>query len=160
MHAVPSPRRRLVLLAAFACLPAWAQPTTDPRGRWLTASGNLEVDIGPCGEALCGTVTKVVANHSMSRPGEAMQAADARPALGMRLLSDFVPSRHETRADGSSVTTEWQGRIYNRENAKTYDCRMSLDAQGGLVLRGYVGLPLFGQTQVWQRVAAAQEPAQ
>jgi len=155
MQAPSFSSRALLLLAALASLPASAQTPADPRGRWLTPSGNLEVEIAPCGEALCGTVTKVVANHSMSRPGEAMQAADTRPALGMRLLSDFVATEREARADGSVVATGWRGHIYNRENAKTYDCLMSLDASGGLVLRGYVGLPVFGQTQVWQRVASA-----
>ena len=39
---------------------------TDPRGRWITANGNLEVEIAPCGNALCGTVTQVLGNRSMS----------------------------------------------------------------------------------------------
>ena len=29
----------------------------DPRGRYLTASGNLEVDVALCGDALCGVVS-------------------------------------------------------------------------------------------------------
>jgi uncharacterized protein (DUF2147 family) len=97
--------------------------------------------------ALCGTVSKVVANHSMSRPGEAMQPADDRPALGLKILHDF---QSEAGEPGT-----WQGRIYNRENGKTYDCRMTLDEAGNLQLRAYVGLPLFGKTQVWQRQAVA-----
>jgi uncharacterized protein (DUF2147 family) len=142
--------RRTVLifgLAALAAASAHASPA-DPRGRYLTASGNLEVDVAPCGEgALCGTVSKVVADHSMSRPGETLQAVDARPALGMRVLIDFKP---DAREPGT-----WQGRIYNRENGKTYDCRMTMDQDGHLQLRAYVGLPLFGKTQVWQRQAVA-----
>jgi uncharacterized protein (DUF2147 family) len=155
MHASTLARRGLLLAATLATLHASAQPAADPQGRWLTASGNLEVEIAPCGDALCGTVTKVIANHSMSRPGEAMQAADARPALGMRLLADFVPTERTPRPDGSVAVTEWRGHLYNRENAKTYDCLMSMDEHGGLVLRGYIGLPVFGKTQVWQRLAAA-----
>jgi len=136
-----------VLLSAMLANAASAATPTDPRGRYLTASGNLEVDVAPCGEALCGTVSKVVANHSMSRPGETMQPADNRPAEGLKILLDFKPDADEA---GS-----WQGRIYNRENGKTYDCRMTLDEAGNLQLRAYVGLPLFGKTQVWQRQAVA-----
>ena len=138
------------LAALVLALPsAFANPTAaDPRGRYLTASGNLEVDVSPCGEALCGTVSKVVADHSMSRPGQAMQAVDTRPALGMKILLDFKP-------DGDNAGT-WQGQIYNRENGKTYDCRMTLDEAGNLQLRAYVGLPLFGKTQLWQRQAGAE----
>lgn len=129
----------------------------DPRGLWLTASGNLEVRIAPCGAALCGKVARVVANQSMSRPGEAMDA-NAQPAReGMDILSDFLPSSFETTADGQRVATAWRGRIYNRENGKTYDCLMSLAPGGELQLRGYVGLPLFGSTQAWRRVAEAAQ---
>ena len=73
-----------------------------------------------------------------------MAAADARSPLGMTILKDLVPS-------GDS---EWQGELYNRENAKTYSCRLSLDGPDQLVVRPYVGLPLFGKTLVWARVAA------
>ncbi|MED5620435.1 DUF2147 domain-containing protein [Ideonella sp. BN130291] len=134
----------------LASLAAFAQaPSADPRGRWITASGNLEVEVAPCGAALCGVVTKVIANHSMSRPGEAMQPADTRPALGMTLLKNF------TAEEGEAGT--WRGEIYNRENGKTYSGLMSLDANGAMVLRAYVGLPAFGKTQLWQRAAFAAD---
>lgn len=142
----------ILLLAAGA-----ARADVDPRGLWLTASGNLEVRIAPCGAALCGKVARVIANQSMSRPGEAM-AADAQPAQeGMDILSDFLPSERETLADGSSVVTEWRGRIFNRENGKTYDALMSVGTGGELKLRAYVGLPLFGKTQAWQRVPGSAQ---
>jgi uncharacterized protein (DUF2147 family) len=121
-----------------------AQPAAPPseQGRWLTESGNLEVDIAPCGQALCGTVTRVLANRSMSSPGTEMVTADDRPALGMTLLSGFVPSGEGER----------KGEIYNRENGKTYSALMTLPAADQLTLRIYVGLPIFGKTQVWRRV--------
>jgi len=132
---------------------ASAYATADPRGHYLTASGNLEVDVAPCGDALCGVVSKVIANQSMSRPGEAMQAVDTRPALGIKILIDF-------RAEGSdSAPRSWHGQIFNRENGKTYECKMSLDDKGNLVLRPYIGLPLFGKTQVWQRQDETNAPA-
>jgi len=145
--------RSVVLIALLAAGSAHA----DPRGLWLTASGNLEVRIAPCGAALCGQVARVIANHSMSRPGEAMDA-NARPAHeGMAILSDFVPSAWETAGDGRRVTTEWRGRIFNRENGKTYDCVMTEALTGELQLRAYVGLPLFGKTQAWRRVAEVSQ---
>jgi uncharacterized protein (DUF2147 family) len=110
-------------------------------GRWITESGNLEVDIAPCGDALCGTVVRVLANRSMSPAGGEMQPADTRSPLGMRVLTDFRP------AEGA----EWRGRIYNREDGNTYDCLMELLDNDHLKIRGYKGLPLFGKTQVWQR---------
>lgn len=122
---------------------AMAGTTDAPIGRWLTDNGNLEVEISRCGEALCGTVVKVLANRSMSGGGE-MVAADNRSPLGMTILKDF------TAAGGG----EWQGEIYNRENAKTYSCKISLSAPDRLTVRPYIALPLFGKTLTWTRVAA------
>jgi uncharacterized protein (DUF2147 family) len=127
--------------------PAMASETEAPIGRWLTDNGNLEVEIGRCGEALCGTVVKVLANRSMSGGGE-MVAADNRSPLGMTVLKDF-------KAAGGG---EWQGEIYNRENAKTYSCKISLSTPDQLTVRPYVGLPLFGKTLTWTRVASGREP--
>ncbi len=148
----------VVSLAGQACRAGAPVPATaSPAGRWVTASGNLEVDIAPCGRALCGTVTKVLANQSMSGSGEEMHPVDTRPALGMQLLKDFMPEPHD---EGAAIT-EWAGEIYNRENGKTYRCKMSVStatqAEGELVLRAYVGIPLFGKTQVWHRVAGSQD---
>lgn len=143
----------LLLATAFAAH-AQSSEATDPRGRWLTANGNLEVEIAPCGTALCGTVVKVLGNRSMAPGGSDMQPADARPALGMTLLQDFKPVGAE---NALRPPAEWAGQIYNRENGKTYSCNMSVStathAGGELLLHAYVGVPLFGKTQHWLRVA-------
>lgn len=138
---------------------AAAQPTSQPKaplGRWITESGNLEVSIAPCnaggGNTLCGKVVRVLANRSMSAPGTDMAAADARPALGMTLLSGLRP------ADGAS--SEYQGEIYNRENAKTYRVNLTPAEPEQLLVHAYVGIPLFGKTQVWRRPAAEHGSAQ
>lgn len=144
------------LLLALLFTTGAAHADADPRGLWLTASGNLEVRIAPCGAALCGKVARVVANQSMS-PGEA-PAAEAQPAQeGMVILTDFLPAERETQPDGRSVVTEWRGRIFNRENGKTYSALMSVGKGGELAVRPYVGLPLFGRTQAWQRVVEASQ---
>jgi uncharacterized protein (DUF2147 family) len=137
----------LALLAMSACAQAperVGQAPIDIKGRWITESGNLEVEIAPCGDALCGTVVKVLANRAMGGDGAEMKPVDDRPALGMKILSEFKP-----QGDG-----EWRGSIYNRENGKTYRCVLAPLAADQLKVRGYVGLPLFGKTQVWHRVDA------
>ncbi len=117
-------------------------------GRWITASGNLEVEIAPCGGALCGTVVKVLANRSMmAGAGQAMQPLDDKPALGMQVLTDLRP------VDGG----KWQGRIYNRENGQTYDCLLALAGPDRLTVHAYQGTPAMGRTQVWQRAAEAMQ---
>lgn len=150
-----------LVLALLAPGPAAASPA-DLRGRWITASGNLEVEIAPCGEParLCGTVTRVLGNRSMAPGGGDMQPVDARPALGLRILDALVPEDGDERASPPLPPTRWRGTLYNRENGKTYRCTLQVssthNAAGELLLRAYVGLPLFGQSQTWQRAPAAQ----
>lgn len=119
-----------------------AQPAAAVTGRWLTQSGSLEIEIAACGEALCGTVVRVLSDKPMSPDEGETPPAGARPALGLVILRHFVPA-----GDG-----EWSGTIYNRFNGKTYDCRMTAAAPDQLKIRPYVVLPLFGRTQLWTRV--------
>jgi uncharacterized protein (DUF2147 family) len=152
-HCKPPTALLVGILVALGVFQAYAQapqgaPTAvrtaaNPVGRWLTESGNLEVDIAPCSQALCGTVVRVLANRSMSNPKVESAPVDSRPALGLKILTEFTPS-----GDG-----EWQGHIYNRENGKTYSCLMALAAPDRLNIRPYIGLSLFGKTQIWRRVA-------
>ena len=61
-----------------------------------------------------------------------------RPLVGIELLSDY---RYE---DG-----KWQGSLYDPESGKTYKSQMTVDDKGNLQMRGYIGTPMFGRTQVW-----------
>lgn len=133
-------RKFAFVLALFVAASAGVAEASDsPEGRWLTASGNVEVEVAPCGEALCGTIVRVLANRSMSMPGATMAGA---PGLGVKVLSALRPA-----GEG-----RWIGRLYNRENGKTYDCLVTLPADGQMEVRGYVGAPAFGQSQIWTRV--------
>jgi uncharacterized protein (DUF2147 family) len=129
----------LCLLFLLGAAPAWAQT-----GHWVTASGNLEIAIAPCGDALCGTVAQVLANHSMSYPEQEIKE---KPTLGMKILEDFTQSDDDT----------WYGHIYDRENGKTYRCRMKQISADELEVHPYVGLTIFGKTQVWHRASAPAE---
>lgn len=139
-----------VLAAVFLAAPATgapsaASPSSKPsvEGEWITQSGNLAVAIAPCGQALCGTVSRVLGNRSMADPAKAMSGPE--PAVGLLILSDLEPVE-----DGG-----FKGRILNRENGKTYDCRISLQPDDVLKVRAYRLMPLFGKTQVWTRATAA-----
>jgi uncharacterized protein (DUF2147 family) len=139
----------LVAAATATAIAVAAQPGVPTAtagaelGRWITESGNLEVEIAPCGDALCGTVTRVLANHSMSDSGKEMAAADSRSPLGTKLVYDLV----------ASGDNQWRGQIYNRENGKTYRCIVSVEDANRLRVRGYVGIPWIGKTQIWTRVS-------
>jgi uncharacterized protein (DUF2147 family) len=131
--------RRLVL--AFALFAAGLSPAVAGgiEGRWIPASGNVIVEVAPCGEALCGTIVEILSNMSMSEIGKELPA-DV-PGVGTQVLIGLEPS-----GEG-----EWQGQIFNRENGKTYNCNVGLPSSDKMTVHGYVGIPLFGKTQVWER---------
>lgn len=133
--------------AAVSFAPAHTPSPPTATGRWITESGNLEVQIEPCGDTQCGIVVRVLGNRSMSSSAQELQPADTRPALGMKILTDL-------RADGDAA---WLGAIYNRENAKTYSVRLTMDGPQQLIVRAYVGLPIFGKSQLWRRVEGSAE---
>lgn len=44
------------------------------------------------------------------------------------------------------------GEILDPENGKTYKCKMKLDETGNkLEVRGFIGISLFGRSQIWTR---------
>jgi uncharacterized protein (DUF2147 family) len=43
------------------------------------------------------------------------------------------------------------GTIYDPENGKTYDCKMTYKGGKTLSIRGYIGISLIGRTTVWER---------
>jgi len=66
----------------------------------------------------------------------------SKPLIGLVMLKDFEYD------DG-----EWNGgHIYNPSDGKEYKAYMKMDDFKTLNVRGYVGVSLFGKTDVWTRV--------
>lgn len=64
-----------------------------------------------------------------------------KPIAGMHILS-------ASRSDA----LEWTGEILDPASGRVYKGQLELTADGKWVkLRGYVGIPLFGRTQIWRR---------
>lgn len=123
-------------LALIAAGPALARPA-PLTGAWVTQSGNVTVRLTACGPAVCGDVVRVMANRSMA---DSRVTPPSPPRVGLRILSGLRPA-------GDA----WRGRIFNRENGRTYDCLVRPTGDGRLEVRAYILLPLFGQTQIWRR---------
>jgi uncharacterized protein (DUF2147 family) len=133
-----------VLGGCVGASPPGPSALTELAGVWTAQSGNVDIAILPCGEALCGDIVKVHANVSMADP---MKKAAGQPASeGMRIFSGLKPA-------GSS---RWQGKIFNRQNGNTYDCILTSLSPNELEVRSYVVLESMGQTQVWKRAAPAE----
>lgn len=64
------------------------------------------------------------------------------PLLGLQNLRDFTYA-----GDGKWV----DGQIYDPENGSDYSCKMELVDDNTLEVRGFIGISLFGRTDVWKR---------
>jgi uncharacterized protein (DUF2147 family) len=151
--------KRLVLAAALlaAPLPVAAQ-SPSVMGVWLTQSKSAHVRLAPCADVsfgpICGTVVALLNPKGPDGNPIAPEAAadhrnpdpnlKTRKIMGMSLVWGFKKT--------SNPNVFESGHIYNGEDGKTYDAEISLNTDGTLRLRGYVGTPMFGQTQTWTRV--------
>ena len=151
----PCPQRTVHLIAALfgivaaigiAASPAAAR-TASPLGVWLTEGGKSHIEVYRCGSNMCGKV--VWLNRAPSR-GPALDKANpdpakrGRPILGMRVLSDLKPT---------SSPREWTGgQGYDPRDGDSYKVKMTLLEDGRLRVRGYIGIPIIGRSQIWKRV--------
>jgi len=45
----------------------------------------------------------------------------------------------------------YDGTIYDPHNGQTYSCKMTLKNTYQLLIRGYLGISLFGRTEIWTK---------
>jgi uncharacterized protein (DUF2147 family) len=128
---------------------ALAQPGNGVTGRWLIQGGFGVIAITPCGNSICGRIDwmKPTENGQVSSiPRDGRNPDPARreqPICGLTILYGF---RHD---DGK----HWEaGNIYDPESGRTYHANITLVDTNHLRLRGYIGIPLLGASQVWTRV--------
>jgi uncharacterized protein (DUF2147 family) len=69
-----------------------------------------------------------------------------RPVLGMELVSGYT-----------YTGKRWEGDIYDPESGNTYSSRMSVNDDGNLAMRGYIGAPMFGRTSIFVPVSQCTE---
>lgn len=67
----------------------------------------------------------------------------SRDVIGLVILNNFEYKDQNTWDNGT---------IYDPKNGKTYDCTLTLANDGNLQVRGYVGVSLFGRTEIWTKI--------
>lgn len=139
----------LLAVAGFCWFTAPALADSNPTGWWMDQSGKAGIVISPCGGDLCGKIEWLkVPLDSQGKPKTDIhngnEVLKSRPLCGLAILGNFVPD-----ADGG-----WKGGwIYDPEGGKTYKSVMHVAADGRLHVRGYVGIPLLGRSEIWTRPA-------
>lgn len=164
------PLLRVIALVAITVLPirTAADAPWSPDaivGRWLIASKDAVIDIhpvdGPAGSEYHGSIAWLLDKTYDEKDGPALNGKpllDHRnpdPALRQRPLIG-LPMLKGLHYDGRD---HWlDGRVYSCNDGRTYSVQVSLADRDHLNLRGYFGLPIFGMTSVWTRVAALPSP--
>jgi uncharacterized protein (DUF2147 family) len=124
-----------LLLSASAPRAAEAPSPDKLLGTWSTEDGTGVIAIEPCGDALCGRIVGI------QRPPGAPIPRDVHGASQCGLT---IISKERPKADGS-----WLGEVTDPRTGTTYGAELWTDAAGNLRLRGFLGLPLLGQTRTW-----------
>jgi len=138
------PRRVLavviaILIPVFPLSSVKATEVGSPVRYWLTESGDGVIEITRCENALCGQIVGI------DRAAEAPIPTDVhgRPECGLTIIEHEVPTSRGL----------WTGSITDPRDGTTYGADLWLDNADRLHVRGYLGIPLFGQTQTWTRYA-------
>ncbi len=138
----------LLTLANFA----WAD-ADRLLGTWITPEDKAVIEIYKQGDAYFGKFISLKEplypeGHESGLAGQPKvdrnnpdAAKRNDPIIGMNLLRGFSYKGKDT----------WhKGKIYDPENGKDYKCTIKLQKDGTLKVRGFVGISLFGRTQIWR----------
>jgi uncharacterized protein (DUF2147 family) len=142
-------------------------PPPDPAdaviGHWYTADDDSQVLISKENGEIGGKIIWLKSpnydeegdeefgkpKHDANNPDEDLQD---RPIVGLAMMHGFSYDTDDKNWSG--------GTIYDPESGKTYKCQMSLGDGDTLDVRGYIGIPQLGRTEVWRRVPEGEEKSE
>jgi len=124
------------LIGSVACGHA-ANDAGAPVGRWLTENHQAVIQIAPCGADLCGQIVGLAA------PNPPPLDWQGQPQCGLTIINT-APTQDPDTGD---VT--YHGTVLDPRDGSVYNATLTLDQNHELRIHGYLGLPIFGQTQTW-----------
>ncbi|MFT9423593.1 DUF2147 domain-containing protein [Acetobacter syzygii] len=132
-------------LAAFLMAAPVGSPSAEPlsnehalTGYWLSQDHDGVFQIERCGQNLCGHLIGLRYDGTNVPHGH-----DGKSECGLLMLTDFHPMDDEKG--------RWAGHILDPDTGHLYDSQIWSPQPTVLKLRGYIGLPIFGETQTWTR---------
>jgi len=149
--------KALLLAAAalfFLAAQLFASGGEEILGTWNNEDGRAKIEIFNCGGAYCGKIIwlrkpNYPPDDKLGMGGKPRvdrenpdPALRGRPILGLQIMEGFI-------FRGNGV---WEkGHIYDPESGKTYKGKITQVSPQRLLLKGYVGIPLFGRSTTWTR---------
>lgn len=110
-------------------------------GEWFTAAKDAKILVYEEAGKYYGKI--VWANRNLGKDEKNPDHSKRNNELiGSIMLSDFV----------FGGNAQWKnGKIYDPTSGKIYSCTMKLRDEFTLEIRGYIGISLFGRTEVWTK---------
>jgi uncharacterized protein (DUF2147 family) len=130
----------IAVAAVLAGSAAAQAPVADVAGVWIDHTGQGAVEIAPCGNRMCGRVVWLKNPEHRSKSGKLI--------CGAQILGDL---RQEARAVWDS------GWIYNPEDEERFSAALELANADTLMVTGYLGIKLLGETFTWKRATTRLE---
>ena len=132
----------LFLLAA--CLSAFAQ---SPVGVWKNLDDEdgkekSHIEIYEQSGKLRAKVIKLLPAAAITKCNACKGDKKGKDLIGLDILWDLKKSGKIW--DG--------GQILDPKNGKEYNCKIEFDGADKLKVRGYIGVSMFGRTQIWYKV--------
>jgi len=123
---------------------AYAIDAGEIIGNWVNAKGDGIIAISIAQSEYAGTIigTPDPKNNGRKDTNNPDPKLQGRLLEGAKILSGFSYTEDNLWSGGT---------IYDPNNGKTYKCKLSLNEDGTLNVRGYVGVSLFGRTEIWKR---------
>ena len=121
-------------------------------GKWWFPKKNGQFEIKKTNGIYAGRVVAYDVPDALDKHNPNPKLA-ARKFVGIEMLSNFKYD---------SAKNQWtEGTIYDGDSGKTYKCSLWFEEgkPDELCARGYVGISLFGRTEVFRRVTADDEKA-
>jgi uncharacterized protein (DUF2147 family) len=137
--------KRLCLIAGLSLAASAASlgsASAGPAGVWRVEDGTANVEIAPCGEALCGTVAWI-SRPDLKDSRNPDIAKRGRPVLGITVLQEMK----------TETSNSWAGTIYNARDGSTYKAKMSMHGENTLHVEGCIAGGMLCGGQDWSRVA-------
>ena len=123
-----------------------AQPAIGALGIWADEDGKSNIEIGPCGDYLCGRIVWLKEPYDESgQPKTDVNNPDGaertRPIMGMTIIKGLKPDE-----DNKLL----KGQVYNAEDGKVYDLYLTPKPKT-MEVEGCFALFLCG-SQTWSRI--------
>ena len=124
----------LVAVVLLAPGVAGQNPVSDVTGLWIDHTGQGAVEIAACGDRVCGRVVWLKNPSHKSKNGKLI--------CGTQVLGNLQ----------RQSSTAWEsGWIYNPEDEERFSAALQLTNANTLLVTGYLGVKLLGETYTWKR---------